>query len=205
MVGRLGSLLFAVQKMKLKRFPAESIKRLRVVGEGETFSVFEAKFQQEVIAVKRIRLYEKNASVSRTAVQRRLQAVLKEILIMNHPPLAHHSNIVRLLGYGWEIEQQQLSPFITVELAPAGSLRNYLRDSAKPFRTKEILASDIASGLMALHKCGIIHGDLKLDNVLVVPSLDRPCMATARIADFGHSIILNSATEADLHYFGTGR
>ncbi|KAL4902358.1 hypothetical protein BDW74DRAFT_180863 [Aspergillus multicolor] len=197
-VDSVGSLLSVIQRMNLNRFPANFIQTIRVVGEGEAFSVFESKFQGETIAVKRIRLHESNGNVGRAVFQRRLQAVLRETLIMNHAPLAHHPNIMHFLGYGWDLEEERLSLFITMEFAPAGSLRNYLQSSKRPFRAKEILAGDIATGLMALHKCGIVHGDLKLDNVLVVPSLDRPSMVVARVADFDHSIILTSASEATI-------
>lgn len=203
MIENLGCLLTAVQSMKLKQFPADRIEEIRTVGVGETFSVCESKFDGDVIAVKRIRLHEDMVNANRTAFQRRLQAVLREIRIMHHPPLAHHPNIVSLLGYGWVFEEQRLLPFITVELAREGSLRNYLKETERSFKAKQIVAGDIAAGLMALHKCSIVHGDLKIDNVLVVPSLDRPSGAVAKVSDFGHSIIPSPESEATAHYFGT--
>ncbi len=203
MIGNLGSLLSAVQNMKLKQFPADRIEEIRTVGVGETFSVAESKFDGEIIAVKRIRLHEDMVNANRTTFQRRLQAVLREIRIMHHPPLAHHPNIVSLLGYGWVFEEQRLSPFIAVELARDGSLRNYLKQAERHFKAKQIFAGDIAAGLMALHKCSIVHGDLKIDNVLIAPSLDRPSGAVAKVSDFGHSIILSPESEETAHYFGT--
>lgn len=203
MTENLGSLHSAVQSMKLKQFPADRIEEIRTVGVGETFSVSESRFDGEVIAVKRLRLHEDIVGGNRTAFQRRLRAVLKEIWIMHHPPLAHHPNIVSLLGYGWVLEEQRNSPFIAVELAREGSLRTYLRQAQRPFKAKQIFVGDIAAGLMVLHKCSIAHGDLKIDNVLVVPSLDRPSGAIAKVSDFGHSITLSPESEATAHYFGT--
>ncbi|EXM13913.1 hypothetical protein FOTG_17649 [Fusarium oxysporum f. sp. vasinfectum 25433] len=46
---------------------------------------------------------------------------------------------------------------------------------------------DIAEGLKSLHDCGIVHGDVKLENVLVFPGLDRKHIA--KLSDFGHSLV----------------
>ncbi|KAF3392848.1 Ankyrin-3 [Penicillium rolfsii] len=199
----LESLLHTVQKLKLKRFRVENLDEIRTVGNGETFAVSECKYEAAVVAIKRIRLSEEGNALERSQFQRRLQSVLREILIMCHPPLMHHPNIIDILGYGWSVERQRLSPFISVAFASKGTLRDYMKGKVHPIRTKLILMGDVGSGLMALHKCGIVHGDLKLDNVVVFSSLDRPCMSIAKVSDFGHSIILGSASENKTQYFGT--
>ncbi|KAJ5946758.1 hypothetical protein N7454_003597 [Penicillium verhagenii] len=62
---------------------------------------------------------------------------------------------------------------------------------------------DLASGLMALHRCGIVHGDLKADNVVVFSSLDRPSLSLAKLSDFGHSILVGSTPKKRSRYLGT--
>jgi serine/threonine protein kinase len=64
------------------------------------------------------------------------------------------------------------------------------------------MAGDVTAGLTALHQCDIIHGDLKLDNIVVMHSWDRPPGAIAKICDFGHSIIL-AGDKKHLKYYGT--
>ncbi|KAJ5368842.1 uncharacterized protein N7496_008602 [Penicillium cataractarum] len=199
----LENLLHTVQKLKLKRFPAEDVEEICFVAAGETFTVTECKYEGTVVAIKRIRLSEEGKGFERSYFQRRLQSVLREILIMCHPPLTHHPNIIDILGYGWTVEKQRLSPFISVEFASKGTLREYLKENVHPIRTKLILMGDVGAGLMALHKCGIVHGDLKMDNIVVFSSLDRPCMSIAKVSDFGHSIIVGSASEKKKQYFGT--
>lgn len=83
-----------------------------------------------------------------------------------------------------------------------GSLRHYLADSERSLRAKIILAGDVASGLNALHQCDIVHGDLKLENIVVLQSWDRPSGTIAKLCDFGHSIIL-AADRKHLKYYGT--
>jgi serine/threonine protein kinase len=66
--------------------------------------------------------------------------------------------------------------------AANGTLEDLLsRADELPFRTQISLARDIARGLMAIHNCRIIHGDVKPANILVIGS------TSAKIADFSHS------------------
>ncbi|KAK2763147.1 hypothetical protein FQN54_009783 [Arachnomyces sp. PD_36] len=201
-INSLENLLRTIQRLKLKKLSVDQLEEMRFVAAGETFAVSECKLEGEVVAVKRIRLNEDGKNFDRQHFQRRLQAVLREVLIMCHPPLSYHPNIVSLLGYGWTFEEQRPSPFISVEFASEGSLRAYMRHD-RSIKTKLILAGDVAAGLMALHKCGIVHGDLKMDNVVVFMSLDRPSMSIAKLSDFGHSILASSTPEKRTHYFGT--
>jgi serine/threonine protein kinase len=94
-----------------------------------------------------------------------------------------------------------------VEYAGLGTLREHITATKPPLSDIEILLGDVASGLVALHTCGIVHGDMKLDNVLVFPSMNRPAKALARVADFGHALILNNASSnhdgISLVYSGT--
>jgi serine/threonine protein kinase len=64
---------------------------------------------------------------------------------------------------------------------------------------KEILIGDVVSGLSALHLCNIVHGDVKLDNVLIFHSWDRPSKAQAKMIDFGHSIIIGGNAGHPVH------
>jgi serine/threonine protein kinase len=135
-------------------------------------------------------------------LDRRLRAVLNEIRIMHHAPLREHPNILSILGYGWRQSGQVPMPYIVVEYAIFGSLRQYLAESERSLRTKIIMAGDIAAGLNALHQCDIVHGDLKLENIVVLQSWDRPPGAIAKLCDFGHSIVL-SADKKHRKYYGT--
>ena len=196
----LGHVLQTVQKLGLYRCPFEELEHEAVVGEGESFRVERCKYNKEVVAVKHVKL-EESESNSQSSYHR-LQSVLLEIQIMRHGPLKEHPNILSALGYGWKSQGDSLLPYVVVEFAAHGSLRAWLRETGQHVKTKFKIVGDIASGLKALHMCDIIHGDLKLDNVVVVPFPDRVVKVIAKLCDFGHSIILREASR-DFKYFGT--
>jgi serine/threonine protein kinase len=114
-----------------------------------------------------------------------LHTFITELRILSAPPLRSHRNIVRILGIHWDcfdIECPQ--PLILLERADY-NLRNFQDTFPElPFESKRTIALDVAEGLTALHSNGIIHGDVKVENILVTlePTL------TAKLADFSHSI-----------------
>jgi serine/threonine protein kinase len=201
-MNNLESLHRAIQQLKLQRLHVEDLEDVEFVANGETFAVSKCKYDGKVVAIKRIRLKNDGEGLNRRHFQLRLQSVLREVSIMCHPPLAYHPNIISLFGYGWTVEGHGPSPFISVEFAAMGSLREYMK-IGHSIRTKLILMGDVGTGLMALHSCGIVHGDLKLDNVVVFHSLERPSGSIAKVSDFGHSILVGSAPEKQMQYFGT--
>jgi serine/threonine protein kinase len=137
----------------------------------------------------------------------RLRSIILEVQIMRHPPLRAHPNIISSLGYGWNTNHNVVMPYVVVEYSSLGTLREHIQENRPLLSDIEILLGDVVSGLAALHTCGIVHGDVKLDNVLVFPSMNRPPKALAKIADFGHALILKDTPKshdgASLAYAGT--
>jgi len=196
----LGDVLATVEKLQLERCRYDDLVRQEQLGEGETFWVEKCEHKQKVFALKHLKLGAD--APDSAAFYRRLNSVLLELRIMHHQPLRNHPNILSLLAYGWNTQKQSILPYILVEYSPFGTLREYVKGKKLSMLTKEILMSDVASGLYALHSTGIIHGDVKLDNVLVFPC-ERPAAAIAKISDFGHSIVLTMDMGTSLRYSGT--
>ena len=119
-----------------------------------------------VVAVKKVKL--PSAPAGLTAFRSRIGCILKDIEVMSHLPLAQHPNILNILGYGWELKGEGPLPFIVTECATLGTLREYLTKSTTDARRRRELCYQVASGLHELHLSGVAHGDLKLENVLVV-------------------------------------
>ncbi|KAI2462994.1 hypothetical protein F4781DRAFT_151780 [Annulohypoxylon bovei var. microspora] len=201
----LDDVLNTVKALSLRHFQYEEIERQDVVGEGVTFVVERCVVRGQVLAIKHLK--NKLSQDDRT-FRRCLQSVILEIRIMRHAPLRSHPNIVPVFGYGWNMRATQIAPYLLVQYAPYGTLRQYLQHSKYkiPIMHKEILLGDVVAAISALHLCGIIHGDIKLDNVLVFHSWDRPVKSIAKIADFGHSLVITENEDSEqqcMRYGGT--
>ena len=160
------------------------------------------------VAVKRVKLPSSSANYE--AFEHRVTCVLREIEIMHHRPLAKHKNIIQLLGYGWDYEQGDTIPYLVTEFAHDGTLRQYLSDRGLiSLKDRLELCGDVINGLHEIHLCGVCHGDVKLDNILVSSlygrgrSDGRTPFPTAKISDFGHSIVLSSEQASVNQYRGT--
>ncbi|KAH6898222.1 kinase-like domain-containing protein [Thelonectria olida] len=184
--------LRVLKTLDLPSFRYKEIEREEVVGEGETYLVERCVVKNNVLAIKHLKI---NAAPNDSILKRRLQAAVLELCVMRHPPLRKHPNIPAVFGYGWNQSGTQPLPYLLVQYSHYGTLRQYLHHVGSEIllAAKEILIGDVASGLSALHVCKIIHGDVKMDNVLVFHSWDRPAKALAKLSDFGHSIIITGA------------
>jgi hypothetical protein len=75
-----------------------------------------------------------------------------------------HPNIVQVFDYG----QSGESYFIVMELVDGIDLRRYLRrQGVLDVRRAVVIAHDVALGLGAAHRRGIVHRDVKPQNILV--------------------------------------
>ncbi|KAK7042194.1 TKL/TKL-ccin protein kinase [Favolaschia claudopus] len=93
----------------------------------------------------------------------------------------NHRNLLPFLGV-WD-EVVAPGPVLISPFFKSGDLGQYLRIC--PTVDKEKMILGVASGLDYLHREEIVHGDLKVNNVLV-DKVGRPC-----IGDFGISKIVN--------------
>ncbi|KAK0712620.1 kinase-like domain-containing protein [Lasiosphaeria miniovina] len=91
-------------------------------------------------------------------------------------------------------------PILGLELAEHGSLDFVLRclGPGPSVADREHLTVDMALGLRALHSCGIAHGDLKCESMLVFLHPTRRIVA--KLADFGGSVLVADATARPRHH-----
>ena len=119
----------------------------------------------------------------------RAKALMLELRTLAHARIRQHENIVKLLGLAWETDQFDRTrkwPVFIMERATRGTLVDLLQpESHYNLPTRLHLMLDITLGLEALHKCGIVQGDIKFENVLVFDNPDDGRPFVAKLADFG--------------------
>ncbi|KAK1251694.1 hypothetical protein MKX07_007173 [Trichoderma sp. CBMAI-0711] len=129
----------------------------------------------EFLAVKEVEVNPKAAGGDKSKMKELVAALDHEIDTMQH---LDHVNIVQYLG----CERKETSISIFLEYIPGGSIGSCLRKHGK-FEESVVssLTRQTLSGLAYLHREGILHRDLKADNILL--DLDGTC----KISDFGIS------------------
>jgi serine/threonine protein kinase len=132
-----------------------------------------------------------------------MKAAMMEMFALVHPPLLKHSNIVNFLGLAWGSNYYDSShrlPVLVVEYADHGNLAQLQESETLEPRIRSSLALDVGEGIKILHRCGIIHGDVKSENVLIFAHPEKKYLA--KVADFGFSLV-GEAAEAEVHVGGT--
>ena len=98
-----------------------------------------------------------------------------------------HPHIVRVLGAG----ESEGEPYLVLEYVDGPSLRERLRDVG-PLSIPEVqrLAGELTSALAHAHSLGILHNDIKPENILLGPN-------GAKLTDFGAAAgLLTTVTTA---------
>jgi mitogen-activated protein kinase kinase kinase len=129
----------------------------------------------ELIAVKQVEVNPKAGGGDKDKIREMVKSLDIEIDTMQH---LDHPNIVSYLG----CERKEYSISIFLEYIPGGSIGSCLRKHGKfdaPIVSS--LTRQTLAGLAYLHNEGILHRDLKADNILL--DLDGTC----KISDFGIS------------------
>jgi serine/threonine protein kinase len=129
-------------------------------------------------------------TASTELLPRSYRALANELRVLSHPPLMKHKNIVKLNTIGWtrvDPVGATWMPIVFLELAELGTLTQYLSENQLGVDRKLEISRNVGHGLQALHACGIAHGDLKFDNVLVFKGEDG--QVNAKLSDFGCSFI----------------
>ncbi len=132
--------------------------------------------------------------------RRAMASVMMEIYALVHPPLLNHPNVVSYVGLAWgsnPYEPTHRLPILVVEHADYGTLAGLQEKEFLPSKTRQSLCLDVALGLDVLHRCGIVHGDVKAENVLIFANLRSQYPPyIAKVADFGFSTVEAAASIA---------
>uniref|UniRef100_A0A0C4BKZ4 Protein kinase domain-containing protein n=1 Tax=Fusarium oxysporum (strain Fo5176) TaxID=660025 RepID=A0A0C4BKZ4_FUSOF len=122
--------------------------------------------------------------------------LLNELRVCSVARVRTHPNLNTLNGVSFEPmdpgPDPTLFPALILDPSPLGNLLNLISD---PFRMVDgpywECSVDVANGLKALHENGIVHGDIKCENVLVFAEPENAIRPfCAKLTDFGCSMVL---------------
>jgi eukaryotic-like serine/threonine-protein kinase len=137
--------------------------RLGEGGMGVVYRALDRKLNRPV-AVKFL-----SDDVADTAARRRFQREAQTASSLNHP------HILTVYDAG-EFEGRQ---YLVTEFVDGGTLKNWVRAEKRTWRQVVELLVGVADGLATAHQAGILHRDIKPDNILVATN------GYAKLADFG--------------------
>jgi serine/threonine protein kinase len=146
------------------------IKELGRGGGGIVYLAHDLKFQRYV-AIKKLTLHSE------------LNEITKEEIIYNFKREAmaianlHHENIVNV----YDIVQEGNSHFIIMEFIEGVSLSKILKLHALPLELALNIAVQICDALSFIHKNGVIHRDVKPENIIFLGE------GQAKLLDFGYA------------------
>ena len=140
---------------------------IRILGRGGMGEVFLARDDRlkRSVAIKKIRHDGEMTPTLRQRLLREAQAVAG----LSHPAIVHV----------YDLLEGTDDDCIIMEYVQGATLAETLKGGPLEPATAVRLAREIASGLDAAHTAGIVHRDLKAENVIVTPA------GQAKILDFG--------------------
>ena len=124
---------------------------------GQVYGFFRRKHQTG-IAFKRFR-------TSGTETKAAFQALISEVMVLEHPVFKKHPNLPQLGGITWDVNVQNkdligVMPVLIFERSKYGSLRDYLssRGSPQPTASQRLqLCADIGRAIEALHAFSLFN------------------------------------------------
>jgi eukaryotic-like serine/threonine-protein kinase len=132
-------------------------------GMGVVFRAYDTKLHRPV-AIKFL-----SGDLADAAARRRFQREAQMASSLNHP------HILTVYDTG-EFEGRQ---YLATEFVDGGTLKNWAQQQTRNWEDVAEILTGVGDGLATAHQAGILHRDIKPDNILVTAS------GYAKLADFG--------------------
>ncbi|ELP92028.1 protein serine/threonine kinase, putative [Entamoeba invadens IP1] len=156
------------------------IEEHKKIGEGSFGVVFKGVFRGKTVAIKKMK-------ISNTTKQQ-IDEFEKEVSMLDK---FRNDYIIHFYGACFIPSHIEM----VTEFAQYGSLADMVLEGKKEssevsLKIKIKMMTDAAKGIQYLHENGILHRDIKPDNLLVI-SLEENVKANAKLTDFGSSRNIN--------------
>lgn len=148
--------------------PESQFKKISKLGKGSFGSVFkcQSKKTQKLYALKCIKKEFLSESMSDKALKIKEAAILSKL---------DHPNIVKC----FEIYENKKYLIISEELSENGTLRDFMNIQKVTPKIVALIAKQLLSAVAYVHEQGIVHRDIKLENVFLTRDL------IIKLGDFG--------------------
>ena len=158
-------------------------------GMGDVYRAYD-RLTGQAVALKRITLSDRhivlNPDYDTTDFRLAFAQEFKVLSSLRHP------NIISVLDYGFDDDR---NPFFTLELLE--NIENIVEYGHQQEFSKQIdLLIEMLQTLTYLHRRGVIHRDLKPDNVMVVNG-------RVKLLDFGLALVRDATTQQNQGIAGT--
>lgn len=151
------------------------------LGEGGMGAVYRARDRvlDREVALKVIR-----PDVLTADLRQRFLVEAQAVARLDHP------NIVKVFDVGeWSPPGEGPTPYLSLEFVSGGSLSKHLAQGAMELREASRVVRLLARAMAHAHSRGVVHRDLKPDNVLLAAQADEPSLncglGCPKVTDFG--------------------